>query len=201
VVYILVPNTNPVLGLAWQIKGWKVYWDAFAEAGKILLRLMMMVMLTLILTASTKPLDLTYAFEWYLSPLKIFHFPSAEVAMTICIALRFIPTLLEDASRVMKAQSSRGVDFEHGHIWRRITGITSLIIPLFVSSFMRSEELANAMECRGYDPREKRTRYRQLKFHLGDLFAFLFLCAYLAGFLYLSITKTDLFALMGVIAL
>ena len=157
-----------------------------------------MIELTMILTASTKPLDLTYAFEWYLSPLKILHFPAAEVAMTISIALRFIPTLLEDATRVMKAQSSRGVDFEHGSLFRRIAGVTSLIIPLFVSSFMRSEELANAMECRGYDPAAKRTKYRILKFHGSDLFAFLFAAIVMSGFITLSCLHVDIFALFGV---
>lgn len=201
VIYIFVPYTNPTLGVAFQIKDWVVYWDAFAQTGKILLRLMLMIMVTTILTASTKPLDLTYALEWYLAPLKILKAPVPEISMTISIALRFIPTLLEDANRVMKAQASRGVDFAKGHLWQRITGLTSLIIPLFVSSFMRSEELANAMECRGYDPRLPRTKYRKLKFHLVDLFVALFFialiveCALLVGF------HVDLFALIGVTAL
>ena len=201
VIYCLVPYQNPTLGVAWTVpafNNWTVYWDSFAEAGRILLRLVLMIELTMILTASTKPLDLTYAFEWYLSPLKILHFPAAEVAMTISIALRFIPTLLEDATRVMKAQSSRGVAFEHGSLFRRIAGVTSLIIPLFVSSFMRSEELANAMECRGYDPAAKRTKYRILKFHWSDLFAFLFAAIVMSGFITLSCLHVDIFALFGV---
>ncbi len=201
VIYCLVPYQNPTLGAAWTVpalNNWTVYWDSFAEAGRILLRLVLMIELTMILTASTKPLDLTYAFEWYLSPLKVLHFPAAEVAMTISIALRFIPTLLEDATRVMKAQSSRGVDFEHGSLFRRIAGVTSLIIPLFVSSFMRSEELANAMECRGYDPAAKRTKYRILKFHWSDLFALLFAAVVMSGFITLSCLHVDIFALFGV---
>ena len=193
-IYILVPNNSHVLGVAWSINGWTVYWDAFAEAGRILLRIFLMIELTMVLTASTKPLDLTYALEWYLSPLKVFHFPAAAVAMTISIALRFIPTLLEDADRVMKAQSSRGVDFAHGPLIRRLAGYTSLIIPLFVSSFLRSGELANAMECRGYDPSAKRTRYRMLKFHWGDLFYTLFSVALLTGFILVSVFHYDVFA-------
>ena len=201
VIYIFVPYTNPTLGVAFRIKDWVVYWDAFAQTGKILLRLMLMIMVTTILTASTKPLDLTYALEWYLAPLKIIKAPVPEISMTISIALRFIPTLLEDANRVMKAQASRGVDFAKGHLWQRITGLTSLIIPLFVSSFMRSEELANAMECRGYDPRLPRTRYRKLKFHLGDLFVTLFFVALIVGCALLVGFNVDLFALIGVTAL
>ena len=199
IIYIVVPKADNVLGVAWEINGWVVYWDSFAEAARIIARLVMMIMLAMALTCSTKPLDLTYALQWYFAPLKVIHFPSEEVAMTISIALRFIPTLLEDALRVMRAQSSRGVDFVHGNIFRRIMGITSLIIPLFVSSFIRSEELANAMECRCYDPREKRTRYRTLKFHVGDLFAFLIPAALMAGVIVLSSMGIDLFALMGVI--
>lgn len=198
IVYVLVPTANPTLPLAWDINGWKVYWDSFAQTGKILLRLLLMIMTTMILTASTKPLDLTYAFEWYLAPLKLVKAPVPEISMMISIALRFIPTLLEDAERVMKAQASRGVDFTRGHLWRRITGITSLIIPLFVSSFLRSEELANAMECRGYDPRLPRTRYRKLRFHWADLFTFLFFAALIVGCAFLAAWKIDIFAWTGV---
>ena len=201
IVYIFVPKANATLGIAWSVNGWTVHWDSFAEAARIAARLVMMIMLAMALTSSTKPLDLTYALQWYFTPLKVIHFPAEEVAMTISIALRFIPTLLEDAMRVMRAQSSRGVDFAHGNIWRRITGLTSLIIPLFVSSFIRSEELANAMECRCYDPREKRTKYRQLKFRLPDLFAFLLPAAVLAGVIVLCAMSVDLFALMGIAAL
>ncbi|MBR1847019.1 MAG: energy-coupling factor transporter transmembrane protein EcfT, partial [Bacilli bacterium] len=180
-IYIIVPKQTNTLGIAWQWNGWTVYWDSFAEAARIIVRLVMMIMLAMALTSSTKPLDLTYALQWYLSPLKPLHFPVEEVAMTISIALRFIPTLLEDALRVMRAQSSRGVDFAHGNLWKRITGLTSLIIPLFVSSFIRSEELANAMECRCYDPREKLTRYRKLHFRITDLFLFLLVASIAAG--------------------
>ena len=121
--------------------------------------------------------------------------------MIISIALRFIPTLLEDALRVMRAQSSRGVDFAHGSLWRRIAGLTSLIIPLFVSSFIRSEELANAMECRCYDPREKRTRYRKLHFGIPDAFVFLVTAGIMAGAIVLCVMHIDFFAMMGIHAL
>lgn len=197
-VYLLVPSTNPTLPVAWSVNGWTVYYDAFAQAGKIMLRLMLMIMTTMILTSSTKPLDLTYAFEWYLSPLKALKAPVPEISMMISIALRFIPTLLEDAQRVMKAQASRGVDFAKGHVWRRITGVTSLIIPLFVSSFLRSEELANAMECRGYDPRLPRTRYRKLAFHWYDLLATVLFVSMLVGCIILAARGIDLYALIGV---
>ena len=196
-IYIAVPQQNNTLGIAWDLNGWVVYWDSFAEAFRIIMRFVMTIMLTMILTATTKPLDLTYAVEWYLSPLKVFNFPAAEIAMMLSIALRFIPTLLEDSDRIMKAQASRGVDFKHGRIMARITGITSLIIPLFVSSFMRSEDLAEAMECRGYDPRAKRSRYRKLSFSWGSLAGLMLCAAIMAGFITISAMRIDFFALMG----
>lgn len=201
-IYILVPTgKEPTLGIAWSTGSWTVYWDAFAEAFRIMMRLIMMIMLTMVLTATTKPLDLTYAIEWYLTPLKIFRFPAAEIAMILSIALRFIPTLLEDADRVMKAQASRGVDFKHGRLLSRITGVTSLIIPLFVSSFIRSEELADAMECRGYDPEAKRTRYRKLHFGIGAWMGLVVSVLVMAGYITVSAMNLDFFALLGVTAL
>ena len=113
-----------------------------------------------------------------MAPLKVIRFPVHEIAMTISIALRFIPTLLDETDRIMKAQSSRGVDFKHGKLSSRLKAIVSLIIPLFISSFQRSEELADSMEARGYDPKAKRTRYRVLRFSLGDIVGFV-LCSLL----------------------
>ena len=98
----------------------------------------------------------------------------------------------------MKAQASRGVDMEHGHLIAKITGLTSLIIPLFVSAFMRSEELANAMECRGYDPKKKRTRYRKLGFHVLHLIPLIISAGILAAVITMSVMQIDLFALMGI---
>ena len=202
VVYILVPQSiNPTLGVAWNVNGWVVYWDNFAQAGKIVLRLLLMLETTMILTSSTKPLDLTYALEWYLTPLKVVHFPSAEIAMIISIALRFIPTLLEDTIRVMKAQESRGADFKHGSIFKRVKNLTSLIVPLFASSFLRSEDLAYAMEARGYDPSAKRSRYRKSKWRLFDSFALIVGLLFAAGFIYMVAAKVDVFAIFGVNAL
>ena len=108
-----------------------------------------------------------------MAPLKIIQFPVHEVAMTMSLALRFIPTLLDETGRIMKAQESRGVDFSGGKLSEKIRGIVSLIVPLFNSAFMRSDELANAMEARGYNPQGKRTKYRMLTFAKRDLFAFI----------------------------
>jgi energy-coupling factor transport system permease protein len=169
------------MGVAFSIGDFKVRWDAFYQSGYIIARLIMMLALMMVLTTTTKPLELTYAFEWYMAPLKVIRFPVHEIAMTLSITLRFIPTLLEETDRIMKAQSSRGVDFSKGGLSKRFKAIISLIIPLFVSSIERSEELANAMEARGYDPKMKRTKYRRLRFTWRDIVSFLVVASLVAG--------------------
>ena len=106
-------------------------------------------------------------------PLKKFHVPAHEIAMLISIALRFIPDLIEETQRIMKAQQSRGVDMKEGKLMERVMAILSLIVPLFVSALQRAEDLANAMEARGYAPGEKRTRYKVLKMGKRDYFLLL----------------------------
>ena len=188
IINVFAPPMNAV-NVAFNIGKVSVYWEAIFQSLKIILRLVLMIMLTTLLTATTKPLDLTYALEWYMAPLKVIRFPVHEVAMTISIALRFIPTLLDETDRIMKAQSSRGVDFKHGKISSRLKAIVSLIIPLFISSFQRSEELADSMEARGYDPKAKRTRYRVLKFGGGDIVGFFLCTVVLAGTIVISSFK------------
>lgn len=179
-IYIFIPNPNYTGPIAFNI-GFDVYWQAFYQAGYIILRLVLMIALMMVLTSTTTPMNLTYAFEWYMTPLKLIKVPVHAIAMTLSIALRFIPTLLEETDRIMKAQSSRGVDFNHGRIIKRFRAIISLIIPLFSSAIDRSEELSNAMEVRGYDPNAKRTRYRILRFSWRDLIAFIVVGALFAG--------------------
>lgn len=198
IIYVVMPKTTTDLHPAFDINGYVFYWESFMDAGRILLRLVLMIALSMILTSSTTPLDLTFALEWYMTPFKIIGFPAHIIAMTISLALRFIPTILEDVNRIMKAQTSRGVDFEHGGLFKKIRAIVSLIIPLFVSAFVRSDELANAMECRGYDPNGKRTRYKKLKFRVSDFFALLLVAAIMGGAIYLTVTHFDLYAFLGV---
>ena len=186
-IYIFIPTNNPKLGVAFTIGALEVHLDAFCQSGYIVMRLVLMISLTMILTSTTKPMDMTYAFEWYMTPLKPIHFPVHEIAMTLSIALRFIPTLLDETERIMKAQASRGVDFNHGGLFKRFGAIIALIIPLFISALERSEELANAMIVRGYDPRAKRTRYRLLRFSWRDIIAFLFIGAIFAGIIVLFV--------------
>ena len=186
-IYIFIPNNNHYLDEAFHIGSLIVYWDSFCQSAYIILRLILMISLTMILTSTTKPMDMTYAFEWYMMPLKPIHFPVHEIAMTLSIALRFISTILDETERIMKAQASRGVDFNHGGLFKRFGAVISLIIPLFVSALERSEELANAMIVRGYDPRAKRTRYRLLRFTWRDIIAFLVVGCFFAGIIVLFV--------------
>lgn len=154
--------------LLWQIGFIKIYDTALFQTLYIFIRLILIIIMTTVLTATTKPLDLTLGIEHLLSPFKRVGFPTHEVAMMISIALRFIPTLMEETQRIMKAQASRGVDFSEGTLKDKIISIVSLIIPLFISAFQRAEDLANAMESRNYNPDAKRTRYKQLHWQLTD---------------------------------
>lgn len=174
-----------------------IYLESILSAVRIFLRLFLLIELTMVLTSTTKPMDLTYAMEWYLKPFSYIGFPSAEIAMATSLALRFIPTILEDVGRIMRSQQSRGVDFRHGRISVRLRAIASLIVPLFVSAFSRSYELADALACRGYDPKGKRSRYRVLRFTLMDAFKLLVAIVYVGAAMYLSLANVDLFALGG----
>ena len=192
-IYIFIPNNNYYLPVAFKIGSLEVQWDAFCQTAYIILRLILMIALTMVLTSTTKPMDMTYAFEWYMSPLKLIkplRFLAHEIAMTLSIALRFIPTLLDETERIMKAQASRGVDFNHGGLFKRFGAVIALIIPLFVSALERSEELANAMIVRGYDPRAKRTRYRLLRFTWRDAIAFVLIAGLFAGIIVLFVFDT-----------
>ena len=192
-IYIFIPNNDTYhnqLGTVFTIGSLVVRWNAFCQSGYIILRLIIMISLTMVLTSTTKPMDMTYAFEWYMMPLKPLHFPTHEIAMTLSIALRFIPTILDETERIMKAQASRGVDFNHGGLFKRFGAVISLIIPLFVSALERSEELANAMIARGYDPRAKRTRYRLLRFSWRDIVAFILVVGMFVGVILLFVVDS-----------
>ena len=163
-----------------------IYKIAITQTVYIIIRLILIVAQTTIVTATTKPLDLTLGIEHLLTPFKKVGFPAHEVAMMISIALRFIPTLLEETQRIMKAQASRGVDFNEGTLLEKVNAIISLIVPLFISAFSRAEELANAMEARCYNPEGKRTRYKQLYWNMKDTFVVSTSSLLLVGIIVLS---------------
>ena len=147
----------------------EIYSKAIIDTLYIIVRLLLMIMITTILTMTTKPLALTLGIEYLLTPFKKIGVPAHEIAMIISIALRFIPTIIEETMRIMNSQKSRGVDFEEGKLKEKISAIISLIVPLFSVSLLRADELANAMEARGYVPQAPRTRYRRLKYERRDL--------------------------------
>jgi energy-coupling factor transport system permease protein len=146
----------------------KVYSGALIQTAFIFGRVFIMMLLSIVLTATTRPMELNYALEFLMYPLKFIKFPVVEVSMMISLALRFIPTISMETQKLMMAQESRGAKFRTGNIFKRLLAIISLLVPLFVASFERSEQLANAMEVRGYDLKVKRTKYHKLSFHLCD---------------------------------
>ena len=158
-----------------------IYSEGLLSASFVLVRLIIVVFIASILTLTTKPTDLTMGLEWYFRPLKIFKINSEEIALIITIALRYIPTIVDEAEKIMDAQASRGADFKEGSLRRKISQIVSLLVPMFVISFERSDELADAMLSRNYVPGKTKTRYRTLKFKLLDLFSLIFSILILGG--------------------
>ncbi len=134
-----------------------------------------------VLTYTTSPIELTGAIEKLLSPLKIFKFPVHELAMMMTIALRFIPTFIEETEKIISAQKARGADFETGSIRKRAGAVVPVLVPLFISAFRRAEELALAMECRCYRGGEGRTRMKQMKIRPADIAALVISVMFLAA--------------------
>ena len=150
---------------------WKfihVYSKGVETAFFMVLRIMMLICGTFLLTYTTSPIALTDGLESLLSPLKKLKVPVHELAMMMSIALRFIPTLIEETDKIMSAQKARGADFETGSLIRRAKALIPILVPLFVSAFRRADELATAMECRCYHGGEGRTRLKVLRFAPAD---------------------------------
>jgi energy-coupling factor transport system permease protein len=137
-------------------------------------RLVIVIIMSTLLTLTTKPSDLTLALESLMKPLKAVKFPVAELALMISIALRFVPTLFEETHKILKSQASRGVDIKEGSIKEKISQLISLLVPLFILSFKRAEDLANAMEVRGYVPGRPRTSITQLHWTSTDTILMIF---------------------------
>ncbi len=145
-----------------------IYEEGLRQGIFISMRFMLLVFVTSLLTLTTTPITLTDGLESILNPLKRVNFPVHELALMMSISLRFIPTLMDETDKIMKAQMARGVEFTSGPIKERVKAIIPLLIPLFVSSFKRAEELATAMEARGYRGGEGRTKYRLLGWRARD---------------------------------
>lgn len=134
----------------------------------IFCRFVLIIFMSTLLTLSTPPLELSDALEYVLRPLKAVKFPVHEISLMLSIALRFVPTLMDETEKIMNAQRARGVDFGEGNLIQKMQAIVPLLIPLFVSSFNRAEDLATAMEARGYQGGEGRTKYRILHWQRRD---------------------------------
>ena len=165
--------------------------DSFLFIGYIIARIFLMVILSLMFASTTKPMDMTFALEWYLTPLRWLHVPTAAFSMTMSLALRFIPVLASEAKTIFKAQAARGLDYSNGKAKDRIKAIVSLLIPLITTSFHHASELAYALEARGYDPLGKRTRYRQYPFRFVDALWLIFGCVALASSLFFVYFQVD----------
>ena len=146
----------------------KIYEEGLRQGIFISIRFLVLVFMTSILTLTTSPISITDGIEVLLNPLKKLKMPVHELALMMSIALRFIPTLMDETDKIMKAQMARGSDLSAGSLKERVKAVVPLLVPLFVSAFKRAEDLATAMEVRGYRGGEGRTRYRQLKWDWRD---------------------------------
>ena len=157
----------------WKNFTFEIYESGLSNASFVFLRIIMMIGFTTLLTISTMSTDINNGLEWLLAPLKLIKIPVSIFSMTISLTLRFIPTLYEESRKIMNAQASRGVDFSEARLHNKITQIISLLIPMFVISFRRAEDLSNAMEARGYVIGAKRTKLDELRFRFLDYFCFI----------------------------
>ena len=175
VINIFYTDGDPVL------PGWIITWQGIEKAAMMSIRIILLIVGTFILTYTTSPVALTDGLEKLLNPLKKIKIPVHEMSMMMSMALRFIPTLIEETDKIMSAQKARGADFETGRLKDRAKALLPILIPLFVSAFRRADELAVAMESRCYHGSEGRTRMKQLKLMGRDYFAFILGAAFLAA--------------------
>ena len=153
--------------------GISIYMEGLVRAFFMMARILMLITGTFLLTYTTSPISLTDGLESLLSPLKAIRLPVHELAMMMCIALRFIPTLIEETDKIMSAQRARGADFESGNLMQRVKALVPILVPLFISAFRRADELATAMECRCYQGGEGRTKMKLLRFKRNDFLTLL----------------------------
>ena len=152
--------------------GIQITLEGVVRAFFMMIRILMLITGTFLLTYTTSPISLTDGLESLLSPLKKLRLPVHELAMMMCIALRFIPTLIEETDKIMSAQKARGADFESGKLMERVKALVPILVPLFISAFRRADELATAMECRCYQGGDGRTKMKLLRYKRRDLIAF-----------------------------
>lgn len=173
--------------LIWQWGILALSWESIVNMIFLAFRLFLLVMGTSILTLTTAPVELTDGIESLLKPLKYIKFPVHELALIMSIALRFIPTLMDETNRIIAAQKARGADFETGGLFKRAKAMIPVLIPLLVSAFRRAEELGDAMDARCYSGAKGRTKYKKLTFTWRDLAATLVVAALITGIVLLNI--------------
>ena len=149
-----------------------IYLEGIIRAAFMIARILMLITGTFLLTYTTSPIALTDGLESLLNPLKKIKLPVHELSMMMCIALRFIPTLIEETDKIMSAQKARGADFETGNIFKRVKALVPILVPLFISAFRRADELATAMECRCYQGGDGRTKMKLLRYKRNDFLTY-----------------------------
>lgn len=169
VLNIFFTTGEKILVSFWGIT---VYWEGIIQAFFMVFRILMLISGTFLLTYTTSPISLTDGLESLLSPLKKIRVPVHELSMMMCIALRFVPTLIEETDKIMSAQKARGADFENGNLMDRVKALVPILVPLFISAFRRADELATAMECRCYQGGDGRTKMKLLRYKRWDFGAF-----------------------------
>lgn len=165
ILHLLVTKEGEIL---FDFGFFQIYEEGLRQGIYISLRFLFLILMTTILTLTTTPIEITDGMESLLAPFKKLGLPVHELALMMSISLRFIPTLMEETDKILKAQMARGVDFASGPIKNRIKAIVPLLVPLFISAFKRADELATAMEARGYQGGEGRTKLRQLNWKFLD---------------------------------
>ena len=158
-----------------------ITWQGIISAVQMVLRIVMLIMGTFLMTYTTSPIVLTDAIEQLLKPLGRLHFPVHELAMMMTIALRFIPTLMDETDRIIRAQKARGADFESGNLFRRAKALVPILIPLLISAFRRADELGDAMDARCYAGSKNRTKYKKLRLTWRDFVAAVLMGGLIAG--------------------
>lgn len=173
--------------LLWHWKFISIYTEGLIFSVFLTFRLLFLVMGSALLTLTTTPVNLTDGLESLLFPLTLIKIPVHVLALIMSIALRFIPTLIDETNRIISAQKARGANFESGNVFKRVKAIVPVLIPLLLSAFRRAEELGDAMDVRCYSSGKKRTKYKKLKLGWRDLIAALFASVLIAGVILLNI--------------
>ena len=169
VLNLFFTGGETVLVSFWKIT---ITLEGVERAFFMVVRILLLISGTFLLTYTTSPIALTDGLESLLGPLKKLHLPVHELSMMMCIALRFIPTLIEETDKIISAQKARGADFETGKLLQRVKALVPILVPLFISAFRRADELATAMECRCYQGGDGRTKMKLLRYKLRDVKAF-----------------------------